>query len=61
MITWKLERLDLSMKCLIDLATELAERGVELHSITDGSDPGPPSFTLSRACGSRYNHRENRK
>lgn len=54
-IAWKLERLSYSMKCLIDLVTELAERGVEPHSMTDGSDTGTPPFTLSRACGFRYN------
>lgn len=42
------------MKFLIDLVTELAERSVEQHSMTDGSDTGTPAFTLPIACGSRY-------
>ncbi len=38
LVVWKLDRLGRSMKGLIDLASELASRGVGLRSLTDGLD-----------------------
>jgi len=38
LVVWKLDRLGRTMKGLIDLSTDLATRGIELKSITDGID-----------------------
>jgi len=38
LVVWKLDRLGRTMKGLIDLAAELAERKIGLRSITDGID-----------------------
>lgn len=38
LVVWKLDRLGRTMKGLVDLAGELAERGVNLRSLTDGID-----------------------
>lgn len=38
LVVWKLDRLGRTMKGLVDLAADLAERGVGLRSITDGID-----------------------
>lgn len=38
LVVWKLDRLGRTMKGLVDLAAELADRGVGLRSITDGID-----------------------
>ncbi|MEG8033541.1 recombinase family protein [Sphingomonas aurantiaca] len=38
LIVWKLDRLGRTMKGLVDLAADLAERGVGLRSLTDGID-----------------------
>ena len=38
LVVWKLDRLGRTMKGLVDLAAELAERGIGLRSLTDGMD-----------------------
>lgn len=38
LVVWKLDRLGRSLKGLVDLAANLAERQVELRSLTDGID-----------------------
>ncbi len=38
LVVWKLDRLGRTMKGLVDLAAELAERKIGLRSITDGID-----------------------
>jgi DNA invertase Pin-like site-specific DNA recombinase len=38
LVVWKLDRLGRTMKGLVDLAAELAERKVGLRSVTDGID-----------------------
>lgn len=38
LVVWKLDRLGRTMKGLVDLAAELAGRGIGLRSITDGID-----------------------
>jgi len=38
LVVWKLDRLGRTMKGLVDLAVELAERKIGLRSITDGID-----------------------
>lgn len=38
LVVWKLDRLGRTMKGLVDLSAELAEKGVGLRSITDGID-----------------------
>lgn len=38
LVVWKLDRLGRTMKGLVDLAAELADRGVGLRSLTDGID-----------------------
>jgi len=38
LVVWKLDRLGRTMKGLVDLAAELADRGIGLRSITDGID-----------------------
>lgn len=40
LVVWKLDRLGRSMKHMIDLATNLNERGINLRSLTDGIDTG---------------------
>ena len=40
MVVWKLDRLGRTMKGLVDLSAELAERGIGLKSLTDGIDTG---------------------
>ena len=40
LVVWKLDRLGRTMKGLVDLAAELAERGIEFRSLTDGIDTG---------------------
>ena len=37
-VVWKLDRLGRTMKGLVDLAAELAERGIGFRSLTDGID-----------------------
>ena len=37
-VVWKLDRLGRTMKGLVDLATQLADRGVGFRSLTDGID-----------------------
>lgn len=39
-VVWKLDRLGRTMKGLVDLSAELAERGIGLKSLTDGIDTG---------------------
>ena len=38
LVVWKLDRLGRSMKGLVDLAAELADRGIAFRSLTDGID-----------------------
>jgi DNA invertase Pin-like site-specific DNA recombinase len=38
LVVWKLDRLGRTMKGLVDLAADLAERGVGFRSLTDGID-----------------------
>jgi DNA invertase Pin-like site-specific DNA recombinase len=38
LVIWKLDRLGRNMKGLVELAADLAARGVELRSLTDGID-----------------------
>ncbi|KQN16424.1 recombinase family protein [Sphingomonas aurantiaca] len=38
LVVWKLDRLGRSMKGLVELAADLATRGIELRSLTDGID-----------------------
>src|SRR3546814_20149740 len=38
LVVWKLDRLGRTMKGLVDLAAELADRGIGLRSLTDGID-----------------------
>lgn len=38
LVVWKLDRLGRTMKGLVDLAADLAERGIGLRSLTDGID-----------------------
>lgn len=40
LVIWKLDRLGRTMKGLVDLATDLSARGIELRSPTDGIDTG---------------------
>lgn len=40
LVIWKLDRLGRTMKGLVDLAADLAARGIELRSLTDGIDTG---------------------
>jgi DNA invertase Pin-like site-specific DNA recombinase len=39
-VVWKLDRLGRTMKGLIDLAADLADRGIGFRSLTDGIDTG---------------------
>jgi DNA invertase Pin-like site-specific DNA recombinase len=39
---WKLDRLGRSVKGLVDLVGELAQQGVQFHSLTDGIDTTTP-------------------
>ena len=43
---WKLDRLGRSMKGLVELAADLADRGVNLRSLTDGIDTSGPTGRL---------------
>ncbi len=38
LVVWKLDRLGRTIKGLVDLAADLAERGIGLRSLTDGID-----------------------
>jgi DNA invertase Pin-like site-specific DNA recombinase len=38
LVVWKLDRLGRTMKGLVDLAADLAQRGIGLRSLTDGID-----------------------
>ena len=42
LVVWKLDRLGRSVKGLVDLVNELAEEGVQFHSLTDGIDTTTP-------------------
>ena len=42
LVVWKLDRLGRSVKGLVDLVHELAEEGVQFHSLTDGIDTTTP-------------------
>lgn len=43
LVVWKLDRLGRSVKGLVDLVNQLAERGVQFKSLTDNIDTGTPS------------------
>lgn len=43
LVVWKLDRLGRSVKGLVDLVTELGNRGVHFKSLTDSIDTGTPS------------------
>jgi DNA invertase Pin-like site-specific DNA recombinase len=42
LVVWKLDRLGRSVKGLVDLVNQLAERGVQFKSLTDNIDTGTP-------------------
>jgi DNA invertase Pin-like site-specific DNA recombinase len=42
LVVWKLDRLGRSVKGLVDLVGELAQQGVQFHSLTDGIDTTTP-------------------
>jgi DNA invertase Pin-like site-specific DNA recombinase len=46
LVIWKLDRLGRSMKGLVELAADLATRGIELRSLTDGIDTATPTGRL---------------
>ncbi|PTQ58564.1 DNA invertase Pin-like site-specific DNA recombinase [Sphingomonas sp. PP-CE-3G-477] len=46
LVVWKLDRLGRSMKGLVELAADLATRGIELRSLTDGIDTATPTGRL---------------
>ena len=43
LIVWKLDRLDRSVKNLVDLVGELHKQGIQFKSLTDAIDTGTPS------------------
>ncbi len=46
LVVWKLDRLGRTMKGLVDLAADLATKGIGLRSITDGIDTADTAGTL---------------
>ncbi|TCP83612.1 DNA invertase Pin-like site-specific DNA recombinase [Sphingomonas sp. PP-CE-1A-559] len=46
LVIWKLDRLGRSIKGLVELAADLATRGIELRSLTDGIDTATPTGRL---------------
>lgn len=46
LVVWKLDRLGRTMKGLVELAADLAARGVNLRSLTDGIDTSGPAGRL---------------
>ncbi|WP_375429507.1 recombinase family protein [uncultured Sphingomonas sp.] len=46
LVVWKLDRLGRTMKGLVELAGELAARGINLRSLTDGIDTSGPAGRL---------------
>ena len=46
LVVWKLDRLGRTMKGLVELAADLATRGINLRSLTDGIDTSGPTGRL---------------